>query len=134
MIQGTVYLGDMELLGVVNVKGRNPRTDSEIAIGVATARETGKTVGDDFELNIEGHTLRFTVVGVYQSIQDLGPRISHAGVGGLACRSAVRADVLWSAPGQSSQVDEFIRDVERQFGEAAHRPTHHDFGTVLGHG
>ncbi len=119
MIQGTVYLGDMELLGVVNVKGRNPRTDSEIAIGVATVRETGKTVGDDFELNIEGHTLRFTVVGVYQSIQDLG----H---GFRTQASAVwRADPLFEPTfygvhlANASQVDEFIRDVERQFGEAA---------------
>ena len=72
VIQGTVYSGDMELLGVVNVKGRNPRADSEIAIAVGTVRETGKSVGDEFELNLEGHALRFTVVGVYQSIQNLG--------------------------------------------------------------
>ncbi|HET6325451.1 MAG TPA: ABC transporter permease [Planctomycetaceae bacterium] len=119
MIQGSAYSGDMELLGVVNVQGRNPRTDSEIALAVGTARETGKSVGDEFELNVEGHTLRFTVVGVYQSIQNLGQ-------GYRVQASAVwRADPLFESTvygvhlQHASQADEFIRDVERHFGEAA---------------
>jgi putative ABC transport system permease protein len=119
VILGFVYSGDMELLGVANVKGRNPRTDSEIAIAVGTARETGKSIGDEFELNVEGHTLRFTVVGVYQSIQNLGQ-------GFRVQASAVwRADPLFEPTvygvhlQNASQADEFIRDVERQFGEAA---------------
>jgi putative ABC transport system permease protein len=119
MIQGSVYSGDMEPLGVVNVKGRNPRTDSEIAIAVGTARETGKSVGDDFELNVEGHTLRFTVVGVYQSIQNLGQGFR------MQASAVWRADPLFEPTAYGvhlhnpAQADEFIRDVERQFGEAA---------------
>jgi putative ABC transport system permease protein len=119
MIQGSVYSGDMDLLSVANVKGRNPRTDSEIAIAVGTARETGKSVGDEFELNIDGHILRFTVVGIYQSIQNLGQ-------GFRVQASAVwRADPLFEPMVygvhlyDASQADEFIRDIERQFGEAA---------------
>jgi len=119
MIQGSVYSGDMELLGVVNVKGRNPRTDSEIAIAVGTARETGKSVGDEFELNVEGHTLRLTVVGVYQSIQNLGQGFR------MQASAVWRADPLFEPTvygvhlQNASQANEFIRDVERQFGDAA---------------
>jgi putative ABC transport system permease protein len=119
MIQGMVYSGDMELLGVVNVKGRNPRTDAEVAIAVGTARETGKSVGDQFELNVEGHTLRFTVVGVYQSIQNLGQGFR------MQASAVWRADPLFEPTfygvhlRDASQADEFMRDVERQFGEAA---------------
>jgi putative ABC transport system permease protein len=109
----------MELLGVVNVKGRNPRTDAEVAIAVGTARETGKSVGDQFELNVEGHTLRFTVVGVYQSIQNLGQGFR------MQASAVWRADPLFEPTfygvhlRDASQADEFMRDVERQFGEAA---------------
>jgi putative ABC transport system permease protein len=119
MIQGAVYSGDMELLGVVNVKGRNPLTDSEIAIAVGTARETGKSVGDQFELNVEGHSLRFTVVGVYQSLQNLGQGFR------LQAAAVWRADPLFEPTvygvhlKDASQADEFMRDVECQFGEAA---------------
>jgi putative ABC transport system permease protein len=119
LIQGYAYRGDMDQLGVVNVSGRNPRNDSEVSIAVGTARDCRKTVGDSFELGIEGRTLPFTVVGIYQTLDNLGQgfRVQASGIW--------RADPLFEPASygvrlvDASQAESFIRDVERQFGEAA---------------
>jgi putative ABC transport system permease protein len=119
LIQGFAYQGDMDQLGVVNVTGRNPRTDSEVSIAVGTARDCCKTVGDTFEMGIEGRTLPFTVVGVYQTLNNLGQgfRVQASGVW--------RADPLFEPAiygvrlADASEAESFMRDVEHQFGEAA---------------
>jgi putative ABC transport system permease protein len=118
MISGFAYLGDMALLGVVNVEGRNPASPSEISIAVGTARDYAKKVGDSFEINLEGTTLQFTIVGIFQTLERLGQ-------GFRVQASAVwRADPLFEPAAYGvrlvdrSQAEQFIQDVERQFGES----------------
>jgi putative ABC transport system permease protein len=120
LISGFAYLGDMDLLGVVNVAGRNPQTESEMSIAVGTARDYGKGIGDSFELIVEGHALQFTVVGIFQTLERLGQgfRLQAAGV--------CRADPLFEPTfygvrlADATQTEPFVHDVERRFGEAAH--------------
>ncbi len=71
-IFGNAYDGDMDEAGLLNLKGRNPRRQDEIALGVNTAKKDGRTIGDSFTLFLEGGLFEFRVCGIYQTAANFG--------------------------------------------------------------
>ncbi len=68
----TVYEGDVDSLGTLNLKGRSPAKNDEISISVNVERFFGKSVGDYLLVSIGGKKSDFLITGVYQSMLRAG--------------------------------------------------------------
>jgi putative ABC transport system permease protein len=81
-IYGNVFDGDPTLVGQVNLAGRHPETADEISLGSITARVFGVETGDDITVFIFGQELKYRVVGVFQTVGNLGHgfRLTASGV------------------------------------------------------
>lgn len=64
----TVYGGDADSLGTLNIKGRSPVKNDEISISVNAERFFGKTVGEYLLVSIGGKKFELLITGVYQSM------------------------------------------------------------------
>ena len=71
-IMGTVFDGDMDAFAFTNIEGNNPKTASEISVGVNTAKKYNLSIGDQFKLILFEKEIEYTVCGIYQSISDMG--------------------------------------------------------------
>lgn len=71
-IIGKVYADSLSKIGLVNIEGVHPHTESEIALAVLTAKEQNSNVGDTITLLLEGQLKSFRVTGIYQDISNLG--------------------------------------------------------------
>jgi len=71
-ISGHVVDGDLDALGFINLRGRNPDRPLEVALGVTTARDFGVDVGDDIDLSVRGQTMSFQVTAVFQGSSNSG--------------------------------------------------------------
>ncbi len=69
---GKVYEGDVSKTGLVNLSGRHPVTENEIALCVGTSKQLNKVVGDSILVFIEGQKVNFLITGVYQDISNMG--------------------------------------------------------------
>jgi putative ABC transport system permease protein len=69
---GSAWGGDVEAVGLQNLRGRSPRADNEVSLAATTAREYGKDVGDTFDLLLEGSRFTLLVTGIYQSTSNFG--------------------------------------------------------------
>ncbi len=63
----TVYEGDADSIGTLNLKGRNPVKNDEISISVNAERFFGKSIGDYLLVSIGGKKFDLLITGVYQS-------------------------------------------------------------------
>lgn len=68
----TVYEGDAESLGTLNVKGRSPVKNDEISISINAERFFGKSIGDYLQVSIGGKKFELLITGVYQSMLRAG--------------------------------------------------------------
>lgn len=66
------YGGDMDSMGIVNLEGRSPIHDNEIAVSLLVARRYGKGPGDYMTIYLEGQEASFLVTGIYQTINAMG--------------------------------------------------------------
>lgn len=71
-VMGTVFDGDMDTFGFANVEGRNPRTDTEISIGIATAKNYHLSIGDTFLLSLHNKEVEYTICGIFQCVVGQG--------------------------------------------------------------
>ncbi|MDP4094586.1 MAG: FtsX-like permease family protein [Bacillota bacterium] len=71
-IIGNCFDGDMSLMDLKTIEGRNPARDDEIAIATNTSTKYNKKIGDRFDLYLEGKLLQFKVSGIYQGINNMG--------------------------------------------------------------
>jgi putative ABC transport system permease protein len=117
-LTGMLIDGDIDGLGFLNLRGRNPRAADEISLAVNTARSHGKDVGDRVELYLMGRKLELSVTGVYQSI-------NNGGEGFRVRLEATRIASPLHAPTQYGLIlregvdpDEFIAALETEYGEA----------------
>jgi putative ABC transport system permease protein len=122
-LNGTLIDGDIDGLGFLNLRGRNPVGADEISLAIRTAQRNGKDVGDTFELFLLGQELRFVVTGVYQSINNTGEGFR------VRLEAARRASPLY-APSQyglvlREGVDRagFIAGLEGEYGETVDAQT-----------
>lgn len=67
----SVVDGSYDDIGFTNLKGRNPRNEGEISIGVNVAGKYGKEVGDTIDAYIKGQKITFTITGIYQAIANM---------------------------------------------------------------
>lgn len=72
IIELQAYGGDMNSIGVINIKGRNPITLDEVSLAVNTSKDMNKEIGDTVELYFKGNKKSFIVTGIYQSMADGG--------------------------------------------------------------
>jgi putative ABC transport system permease protein len=115
---GNVVDGDMNGLGYLNLRGRNPAGASEIALGVRTAETAGRHLGDRVEMIVMGARLSFTVVGIFQSLNNTGD--------GFRIRLAAvhLANPLWTPVeyglvlADSVPPERVMADLEAEYGEA----------------
>jgi putative ABC transport system permease protein len=71
-IIGTVYDGDLNSIGMLNIEGRHPQNENEVSLAINTSRELDKKPGDMVDLYIDGVKMNLLVTGVYQSIGNVG--------------------------------------------------------------
>ena len=68
---GIIYDDDMEKVGLRTIKGRHPVFENEISLGFVSSQNTGKVIGDTLELFMEGQLVPYSIVGIYQSLNNL---------------------------------------------------------------
>jgi putative ABC transport system permease protein len=68
---GFIYDDELEKLGLVNLKGRHPVFENEISIGVTSAKDLDKTVGDTIQIFLEGQLVTYDITGIYQNLSNL---------------------------------------------------------------
>ena len=85
-----VELGDHSAFPITYSKGREPRTDTEIALSVLYADDLGRDVGDTVILSVDGEDKRLTVSGIYSDVTN-GGRTSKA------VFETNQTDILWSS-------------------------------------
>ncbi len=71
-LQASVYDGDISSLGIGNLEGRNPASNTEISISALVSREYGKKAGDYITVSIAGKEAVFLITGIYQSALRMG--------------------------------------------------------------
>jgi putative ABC transport system permease protein len=115
---GFNYDGDMNLLSLRNLEGKNPEKENEISLAVNTGKKYNKRPGDSFVLYIDGKKLEFTVCGIYQTI-------NNSGTGYRIQTSAVRLANPTYEPRSfyillkdDVSIDDYISTVKRLYGEA----------------
>ena len=72
IIEILAYQGNMDSIGIVNVKGRSPIALDEVSLAVNTSKDMKKEIGDSVELYFKGKKQSFIVTGIYQSMVDGG--------------------------------------------------------------
>ncbi|MDP4091577.1 MAG: ABC transporter permease, partial [Bacillota bacterium] len=72
ILETMAYDGDMDALGITNLRGRNPRTKDEVSLAVNTCKDMKKDVGDFVDIYLQGVKKTLLVTGVYQSTMDGG--------------------------------------------------------------
>jgi len=68
---GIIYDDDMEKVGLRTIEGRHPVFENEISLGFVSSQNTGKVIGDTLELFMEGQLVPYSIVGIYQSLNNL---------------------------------------------------------------
>ncbi|MBA9087973.1 putative ABC transport system permease protein [Fontibacillus solani] len=70
--------GRFDEIGFTTLKGENPQSKNEIAIGISVAKKLKKEVGDVVEVYIEGNKHTLTVTGIYQAVanQSISARVT----------------------------------------------------------
>lgn len=101
---GRVYAGDPQAFGLGLIEGRHPRAADEIALAVNSAKKGGYTLGDAVPLFIEGQHVQPTLVGIYQTGQNLGLgfRLDESAMATLLPIWRARTFDLATAPGVDS--------------------------------
>lgn len=69
---GMVIDGDIDEIGFINLKGRNPKIENEISLGVNTAKKYDVGIGDEIQLEFDNQKYNYKVVGIYQTVEDMG--------------------------------------------------------------
>ncbi len=70
-IVGIIYDDDLEKIGLEQIEGRHPVFENEISLGVVSSQNIGKSIGDTLELFVEGQLMPYSIVGLYQSLNNL---------------------------------------------------------------
>jgi len=68
---GFIYDDELEKLDLLNLEGRHPVFETEISIGINSAKELGKGIGDTLEIFMEGQLVPFNITGIYQNLSNL---------------------------------------------------------------
>ncbi len=66
------YDGDLNSVGITNIKGRSPITEDEVSLAINTSKDMKKDIGDSVDIYIQGIKKSFIITGVYQSTLDGG--------------------------------------------------------------
>ena len=61
-----------ELFGFMDMEGRDPKKTDEVSVSVNTAKDNNIHVGDYMEVYVNNKKLNLLVVGIYQSLNNLG--------------------------------------------------------------
>ena len=72
VIEILAYDGDMDSIGIMNLKGRNPITLDEVSLAANTSKDMNKGIGDTVELYFKGDKKSFIVTSIYQTMVDGG--------------------------------------------------------------
>lgn len=67
----TVMDGSYDEMGYTTLRGKNPQSKNEIAIGIKVAKQLNKDLGDVVVVYLEGYKHTLTITGIYQSIANM---------------------------------------------------------------
>ena len=70
-IVGFIYDDELEKLDLVNLEGRHPVFETEVSIGINSAKELNKVIGDSIEIFMEGQLVSYSITGIYQNLSNL---------------------------------------------------------------
>jgi len=68
---GFIYDDELEKLDLVNLEGRHPVFETEVSIGINSAKELNKVIGDSIAIFMEGQLVNFSITGIYQNLSNL---------------------------------------------------------------
>ncbi|GAB2025337.1 hypothetical protein OfM1_14080 [Lactovum odontotermitis] len=68
----TVISGNLNTIGQPNLQGRNPGKNGEISLALGSSKLYHKNLGDNISIIINGRERKFTIVGIYQTIDYAG--------------------------------------------------------------
>ncbi len=68
---GFIYDDELEKLDLINLEGRHPVFETEVSIGINSAKELNKTIGDSIEIFMEGQLVSYSITGIYQNLSNL---------------------------------------------------------------
>ena len=68
---GFIYDDELEKLDLVNLEGRHPVFETEVSIGINSAKDLNKTIGDSIAIFMEGQLVNYSITGVYQNLSNL---------------------------------------------------------------
>lgn len=115
---GKAYASDLHAAGLINLEGKHPTANSEVALCVGTAQTFSKGPGDQIDFFIEGVRRSLTVTGVYQDVSNLGKGFR------LHARTLEELNPLWE-PDQfgirvanGTSVPAFKDQLQHTYGEA----------------
>lgn len=72
---GRVYSDTLSAAGLLNLYGKHPTRENEVALCTGTAQFHHKTVGDSIRMEIDGVEKMYNVMGIYQDIGAFGQGI-----------------------------------------------------------
>lgn len=125
-VPGYAYDGDMDLVKVENVEGRNPQKKNEISLSEALCEMLEVEVGDVIKANIEGHESEYEVTGVFFTMNNGGYlfRIQQSSVVDLSMGLQTMFQVKLN---DDVQLEEFIDHLEKEYPEEIDIQNNHTF-------
>jgi putative ABC transport system permease protein len=127
-LNAVAYDGDIDDAGLGTLTGRNPAAPFEAAVAVFTARDWGLEPGSTIGVSIRGQAVELRVVGVYQSMNNLGQGLRLTGDTLRALvpdYDANRYDVFLRGAGSGGAETPaaFVARIEARYGEAVDAQT-----------
>ncbi|MDQ0176087.1 ABC transporter permease [Bacillus chungangensis] len=111
--------GNYDDIGYVNLEGRNPQSNDEIAIGINIAKSLNKKVGDPVIVYMKGQQLQFTVTGIYQAIANMAytARISSDAVLKIDPSYNDMEDIFLNVH-ENISPESFIKELKEKYGHS----------------
>lgn len=113
------FEGDLDSMGVVNIKGRNPVEDDEISLAVNSSKKYKKDVGDKIKIYINEKEKEFRVTGIYQSFENNGEgfRVNTSVIKQLDTSYTPAGYIVKLKPG--TDVKKYIKELDKEIGDDA---------------
>lgn len=128
------YDGDMNSIGMDNLKGENPVKDNEVAISVLISNKYNKSIGDTIELFVENEKVSFIITGIYQSTTYMGWSVRFQENVIRNIDTNYESNILAIKLKDKSNIQDFIKDKKELLGEDFYniRGAYEDYQNTMG--
>lgn len=116
VVIGYAYDGDMDIVKVSNMEGRNPNAPGEISLSTALSEKLGVKVGDKVEAKVEGVRDEYVITGIFFTMNSGGYlfRIQEKGIPEVNMGIQKMFQVKLK---EGVNVAEYAKDLEKRLGD-----------------